>query len=174
MHKTISVLLVSALFLSACSGWRNSRANPSNWFGSSTTSSPPVEPSEEYALIPDNASGEEFITGNDPDDRSVMIAVVDEMQIDQTPTGAIVYAAGTASRQGAYDARLTRIDNDENVKNGILEFAFRVNYPISPTAQGTPRSRMVSDAITLGRRDLEGVRLIRVVGQQNALESRRR
>lgn len=82
--------------------------------------------------------------------------------------------AGTAARQGAYNARLVRTDSEENQKNGILEFTFRVDYPNKATNQGTERSRMVSDAVNIGRKDLESTRLVRVVGEQNALESRRR
>lgn len=176
MFKTVSVLLVSTLALSACSSWRDSRANPSNWFGSSTSTDVPVSTSDANALIPDqgDGDGQGLFSRPDPEDTSIPITVIDELRINATPTGAIVYAAGTANRQGAFNARLTRVDSDENEKNGVLEFTFRVNYPPYATAQGTPRSRMVSDAITLNRKDLEGVRLVRVVGQQNALESRRR
>ncbi len=174
MNKTISILLVSTLALSACNSWRGSRANPSNWFGSGTSSSTPVSPDDANALIPEKEEGSGLFSGDEPEDTRVLITVIDELQIDQTPHGAIIYATGTASRQGAFDARLTPVITDENTKNGILEFAFRVNYPVSPTPQGTPRSRMVSDAINVSRQDLDGIRLIRVVGQQNAQESRRR
>ncbi len=174
MYKTVSVLLVSTLALSACSSWRDSRANPSNWFGSSTSTDAPVSTTDADALIPDQGNGKGLFSRPDPEDTSIPITVIDELRINATPTGAIVYAAGTANRQGAFNAQLTRVKSEENAKNGVLEYTFRVNYPPYATAQGTPRSRMVSDAITLSRKDLEGVRLVRVVGQQNALESRRR
>jgi len=99
---------------------------------------------------------------------------IDELRIDATPTGAIVYASGTAQRQGAFNARLVPVESEENQKNGVMEFTFKVNYPKAQTAQGTERSRMVSDATNVSRQELEGIRLVRVVGQQNALESRRR
>lgn len=174
MHKTISVLLVSTLALTACSSWRNSRANPTNWFGSSTSSSAPVSTDDANALIPETSDGQGLFSAKEAQDTSVLIATIDELQIDPTPHGAIIYSTGTAARQGAFGARLTPVESDENEKNGVMEFAFRVNYPFTPTAQGTPRSRMVSDAINVSRQELEGIRLIRVVGQQNRLESRRR
>ena len=42
------------------------------------------------------------------------------------------------------------------------------------TPQGPERTREVTDAIDISQDDLDGIRLIRVRGQQNALESRRR
>ncbi|WP_170335758.1 hypothetical protein [Ruegeria arenilitoris] len=175
MQKSFTVLLVAALTLSACSSWRDSRANPSNWFGSSTS----VDPAETAindadALVPDRREGGGLFSRPEPEDISVPIAKIDELRIDPTANGAIVYAAGTAARQGAYNARLVRVDSEENQKNGVLEFTFRVDYPEKPTNQGTERSRMVSDAINVSRKDLKNTRLVRVVGQQNALESRRR
>jgi len=174
MHKTISVLLVSTLVLTACSSWRNSRANPSNWFSGSSSSAEPVSTDDANALIPEATETTGLFSAKEAEDTSVLIATINELQIDPTPHGAIIYSTGTAARQGAFDARLTRVESEENEKNGVMEFAFRVNYPFTPTAQGTPRSRLVSDATNVSRQDLEGIRLIRVVGQQNTLESRRR
>lgn len=150
--------------------------NPTNWFGSSTdVSAPPVDPATDpNALIPETSDSIGLFDRPETEDTSVAIARIDELRINPTPSGAIVYAAGTASRQGAFDARLRRVITEENTKNGVLEFSFRVTYPEFSTAQGTERSRMVSDAFTISTQDLEGIRLVRVVGQQNALESRRR
>ena len=74
----------------------------------------------------------------------------------------------------AFNARLVPVVSEENSKNGVLEFGFRVNYPKAQTRQGSERSRMVSDAINVSLQDLQSIRLVRVVGQQNTLESRRR
>ncbi|SDW36952.1 hypothetical protein SAMN05444358_101644 [Ruegeria halocynthiae] len=174
MHKTLSVLLISTMVLSACSSWRNSRANPSNWFGSSTPSPTETSPNDANALLPDKAEEKGLFAKPDAEDNSVSIAVINELRIDPTPAGAIIYSAGTATRQGAYNARLSRVNSEELAKDGIMEFTFRVDYPEYATAQGTERSRMVSDAINVTTQELEGIRLVRVKGQQNALESRRR
>ncbi|MES0824261.1 hypothetical protein [Ruegeria sp. SCP11] len=174
MQKSYVFLLVATLTIPACNSWSDSRANPSNWFGSSQPTAP-VEP-ESYdanALVPEQREGGLF-SGADPEDTSVPIAKIDELRVDPTPNGAIVFASGTAVRQGAYNARLVRVESEENQKNGVLEFTFRVEYPEEPTNQGTERSRMVSDAINISKEDLQTTRLVRVVGQQNALESRRR
>ncbi|WP_170358651.1 hypothetical protein [Ruegeria arenilitoris] len=175
MQKSFTVLLVATLALSACNSWRESRVNPSNWFGSSTSAPPPETATyDANALVPETREGGGLLSRPTPEDTSVPIAKIDELRIEPTPNGAIVYASGTAVRQGAYDARLVRVDSEENQKNGVLEFTFRVTYPARATNTGTERSRMVSDAINISKKDLENTRLVRVVGQQNALESRRR
>lgn len=174
MYKTLSILLISSLGLTACNSWRDSRANPTNWFGSSTPAPSEVSADDANALVPKTREGGGLFSRPEAEDTSVPIAVIDELRIDATPFGAIVYASGTAIRQGAYDARLSLVDSEENKKNGVMEFSFRVNYPSRATPQGTERSRMVTDAINVTSQELEGIRVVRVVGQQNALESRRR
>ncbi len=175
MQKSLSILVVAALPLTACNSWRESRVNPSNWFGSSTPAPVETAPANDAdALIPEQRGGRGLFARPEEVDTSVPIAKIDELRIDAIPSGAIVYASGTAIRQGAYEARLVPVESEENRKNGVLEFVFRVNYPTYQTAQGSERTRMVSDAINVTKQDLEGIRVVRVVGQQNALESRRR
>ncbi|WP_120635554.1 hypothetical protein [Ruegeria sp. EL01] len=174
MQKTLSVLFVAVLTLSACNSWRDSRVNPSNWFGSSTPAPVETSPDDADALIPQQSGKVGLFSRPEEEDRSVAIAKIDELRIDATPTGAIIYASGTALRQGAYDAQLVPVTSEENEKNGVMEFTFRVTYPTYQTRHGSERSRMVSDAINISTQDLQTVRLVRVVGQQNALESRRR
>ena len=174
MQKSFTLLMVATLTLSACNSWRESRVNPSNWFGSSTPAPTQVSAGDANALVPQEREGSGLFSRPDAVDTSVPIARIDELRIDPTPAGAIIYAVGTAARQGAYDARLVRVESEENQKNGILEYTFRVAYPTYATNQGTVRSRMVSDATNVSKNDLQGIRLVRVIGQQNALESRRR
>lgn len=174
MQKSVSLLVVAVLTLTACSGWRDSRVNPSNWFGRSTPAPAELSPDDPNLLVPRQSDGRGLFARPEEDDTSVPIAKIDELRIDATPTGAIIYASGTAIRQGAYDARLVPVVSEENLENGVMEFTFRVNYPRTQTPQGPERSRMVSDAINISSQDLESIRLVRVIGQQNALESRRR
>ncbi len=174
MQKSLSVLLFSALTLSACNNWSDSRANPTNWFGSSSPAPVETTVDDANALVPDRGNRRGLFSGPEVEDTSVPIAIIDELRIDPIASGAIIYASGTASRQGAYNAELRLVESEENAKNGVMEFTFRVNYPDFQTSQGTVQSRMVSDAINVSTQDLQGIRLIRVIGQQNALESRRR
>lgn len=176
MQKTLSVLLVATLTLSACSGWRDSRANPSNWFGSSTSTPAPTETAayDPNALVPQQRERIRLFGRPEPEDNSVPIARIDQLRIDPTPGGAIIFVSGTAARQGAFGAQLVPVESEENAKNGVLEYTFRVSYPSYATNQGTDRSRKVTDATNVTQDDLANIRLVRVIGQQNALESRRR
>ncbi|WP_271947285.1 hypothetical protein [Ruegeria faecimaris] len=174
MKKSLSVLLAAALTLSACSAWRDSRVNPTNWFGSSTPAPSEVSVNDANALVPQTDDGVGLFSKKPPEDKSFPIAKIEELRIDPIPNGAIVYTTGIAARQGAYNARLVRVESEENAKNGILEFTFRVDYPSYATSQGTERSRRVSNAINISRDELANIRLVRVKGEQNALESRRR
>lgn len=173
--RSLTVLLIGTLILSACGGWRDSRVNPSNWFGRSQPVATNVD--SEGAVNPLLPQGDEGIGIFDrPEevDGSVPIANVTEMRIEPTNTGAIIYATGVATRQGAFDAEMRRVRSEDDAKNGILTYVFRVVYPVNATPQGDKASRTVHDAVTVSKDTLEGIRLVRVVAAQNALESRRR
>lgn len=129
-------------------------------------------PVETNPLIPPKRAG--ILARPEAEDRSVPIANIADMRIDPTPSGAIVNVTGIANRQGAFDAELRLSRSEEDEKNGVLSYTFFVTYPETPTPQGSERSRTINQAISLSNQDLERVRLIRVVGQQNARESRRR
>ncbi|HBS49553.1 MAG TPA: hypothetical protein DEA05_05430 [Rhodobacteraceae bacterium] len=172
MRNPLSVLLVAGLILSGC-GFGESRFNPVNWFGGSE----PVEAEaagEVNPLIPSSGARGMFARP-DPVDRSVPVPVVTELAVERIPTGAIVRATGTAARLGPYGAWLRRETSEEEAAaEGVIEFSFRVTYPNKDTPVGTEHARRVVVAESLSTGDLEGVRVIRVLGAQNALESRRR
>ena len=173
MRKSIAVLLVSGVTLASCSSWQASRVNPSNWFGSSQNTQVPVAASDELInpLIPVDTKVGLFSGSDAPtEDLSVQIAGVSELRVEQTPTGAIIYAMGLASRQGAYDVRLRRnLDADD----ATLDYSFRALYPADPTAVGSETSRTLRVAVSLTHQDLAGIKLIRVTSDSNARETRR-
>ena len=99
MKKTLTFLMVASLTLSACNSWRDSRANPSNWFGPGTPPPEEVPVDEANALIPKQRTGTGLFSRPEEADTSVLLARIDELRIDPTPSGAIVYASGTAIRR---------------------------------------------------------------------------
>ena len=140
MHKILTGILVSTLLVSGCS-WSGSQANPKNWFGRGQPSNAPPPAEEINPLIP--GTGVQVFKRPEAEDTSVPIAQVNELRIDPTPTGAIVQATGTATRQGAYAVEL-RPDHPELLAdNGVLSFSFRVRYPEDPTPVGNDRTRLV-------------------------------
>lgn len=166
MTKTLTVLLAASLILSGC-GWRS-------WFGG--RDAPPnadltaIEPTN--PLIPAERPG--LFRRPEAADTTVLIAKVTKLQIDQTPTGAVILAEGIGSRQGAYAAILSPTDGSLTPEDGILRLDFRVAYPVYNTNIGSERSRKVTDAIALTRQELAGIKQVIVTGAQNAMQSRRR
>ena len=174
MRHPILALLVSSLVLSSCGGWSNSRLNPTNWFGGSQESS--IDPSTVEGfnpLIPDEDEEDEGMFSRPEEvDTSVLIAQISAMRIERTPTGAIIYAEGLATREGAFDADLVA-QTDDVPENGVLVYEFRVNYPESATRIGTQATRTIRAAETVSNALLRDARTIRVIAEQNARESRR-
>jgi len=175
MRKPLMLLLITSLFLTAC-GWRDAGLNPRNWFGRAQTVA--VEPATQTnALIPKRSA----LRGKKQQvDTSVAIATITELRIEQTPTGAIILATGLAARQGGFDAEL-RLDESDGDNNGdpdgatdVLSYTFRITYPGPLTATGSTNTRTISVAQSLSKFDLRAIRLIRVQGAQNAIETRRR
>lgn len=146
--------------------------NPSNWFGSSRSTE--VTPTENPTnpLIPAKRNG--IFKRPEAEDVSLLIANVTALQVDQTPSGGIISVTGVASRQGAFDTQLRRVEPQLLEDEGILTLEFRVVYPVDATVVGTENTRTIHQAVTLSRQELEKVRIIRVVGSQNVRETRRR
>ncbi|MCB4454380.1 hypothetical protein [Leisingera sp. McT4-56] len=168
MHKPLALTLACALVLSAC-GWRDSRLNPTNWFGSSA----PVEAAATEngnPLMPQESNARGIFAKKPPKDKSVLISQVSGLQIERTTSGAIIHATGIAARQGAFKVELRRAEQSEE---GVLAYDFRIVYPDEPTITGSEFSRTLHAARTLSNQDLQEIRVVRVNGAENARESRR-
>jgi hypothetical protein len=172
MRKPLMLLLATSLFLTAC-GWREARLNPRNWFGKGQAVA--VETvTGTNPLIPQKSA---LRRKNKPVDTSVAIAAITELRINQTPTGAIILATGIAARQGAFNAELLADEpdgDDTDAISSVLSYTFRITYPGPLTATGTAHTRTISVAQSLSNLELRNIRLIRVQGAQNTIESRRR
>ncbi|TNJ40171.1 hypothetical protein [Phaeobacter sp. B1627] len=173
MRITLGALLIGTLVLSSCGGWRESRVNPTNWFGQSRDARVEQTVDENLnPLIPQEDEQRANLLGrrDAPEDRSLPIARIVDLRIERTTVGAIVTAVGEAARNGAYEAHLVPAETQEP---GRLEYTFRVTYPKSATYSGTAATRTIRAAVSLSNQDLAGVRVIRIVGAENARESRR-
>lgn len=177
MKMTLTVLLVSSFALAGCGGWSDSGLNPGNWFGSSRSvpvddGAPATATEAVNPLIPAKRVG--VFRRPDAEDVSVPIVSVSELRIEPAPSGAIIYASGIATRQGAFLAELRRVTTEEEDKQGILSLSFRVVYPEEPTVVGSEFSRTIHAAYSVNRQELRNIRTVRVVGRENVRESRRR
>ena len=85
MRITIGALMISTLVLSSCGGWRDSRVNPTNWFGKSRETTNTVDENLN-PLIPQEEEKTNLLGRKDDkaEDRSLPIAVIKDMRIERT------------------------------------------------------------------------------------------
>ena len=171
MRKTIPLLLVATLVLSACATIRDSRVNPFNWFGQSR-SERIAQPENTNPLIPRGGGlfsrrVKEDVYYGRPFEQ------VTDLTVERVPGGAIVRATGLAARQGYYEVQLTPANALEEPVDGVLTYRLEAVRPTKPTPVGTPPTREVIAARRVTDQQLRGVRQIRVEGQLNAQVARR-
>ena len=171
MRRPLSALVIAATVLTACGTVRDSRLNPFNWFGGSREVAVEADAGPRNPLMP---SRNRLLAREDEVYAGVPIDTVTGLEIERTLSGAILRATGVARQQGPYDVRLTPQQPDGVPVEGVLSYSFDVVYPRTPRPVGTERSRRVVAAVSLTHDELEGVRVIRVLGARNARESRRR
>jgi len=147
------IILVTLVFgLSAC----ESRFNPMNWFSKGE---------ETVALYPEGG----FPADNE---QRGAVAQVTEFLVQHAPGGAILQATGLTPRQGYWSGELVA-ENDERPVDGVLTYVFRIAEPYGQTRVSTAQSRKVIVAHFVSDIKLQGVRVIRVVGEQNSRTARR-
>lgn len=173
MRKTLSILLISTLTLTACGAVRESRVNPFNWFGQAR--SVPTQKENTNPLIPEK-QGIGLFAGLREQDAIYAgrpFEQVTDLTIERVPGGAIIRATGLAARQGYYAVQLTPENEDELPVDGVLTYRLEGVRPNTNTNVGTEPTREVIAARRLTDQEMAGVRSIRVEGQLNALVSRR-
>lgn len=169
--RTILILTVaSALMVSGCSGWRDARVNPSNWFGGSRSA--PVQTdlgANPNPLIPERRS----ILQRDRSETydGTLVAEITELAVEPTSTGAIVRVTGVTERQGAFDVRLIN-DNDGEPVDGILQFSLQALQP-QQQGIGTTTSRTVRAGAYVSNHALDRTTQVEVQGARNSLTTRR-
>lgn len=195
MRFTVVALILSTLLLSACGGGlRDSRLNPANWFGRSTSVetapgtvrtadgrvqevNPLIGERGQSQLIAANrqvTTERSGLFGGKKEEiyRGTLISQVTDLNIEPTATGAIVRAVGVTTRQGAYDVRLLPLYEGEPV-DGVITYEFLAMQPIN-TLQGPEHTRRIQAAQPLSFGELEAVKTIRVIAKRNTRQSARR
>lgn len=150
MTKPLLAALAMVLALGACGSMGQSRLNPMNWFGRTSTET----------LAP--SGGWETSV-----DRRALVPVVTELQVIPTTGGALVQASGVTQTQGWWDVELRPV-NDERPLDGALVYEFVVASPGRPTGVSTDASRTVTAGVKISAARLQGVSRIIVRGAQNA------
>jgi len=170
MGKPISLLILSVLLLTSCGVVRESRLNPFNWFGTAR-SAPVTEPTESdiNPLIPARRDSI-FRQERDESYRGTEVAQITALFIERRPGGALVRAEGVTERQGAFDVRLIRLDDESD--ETTLTYAMRALQQTN-TPQGASSTRRVAAVQWLTDNQLSEIRIIRVKGANNVQTSRR-
>lgn len=151
--RALILALALATALGGCARVTESRFNPFNWFGSAE---------------PETATAVPASVETDPRPR---VAQVTSLTIEPTPTGAIVRATGLPPTQGWYAAVL--VPETEAPVNGEMVYVFRAVPPLDPLRVSTAQSRELSAARVLSQQELAATRTVRVIGETNALVTRR-
>ncbi|WGW02687.1 hypothetical protein [Tropicibacter oceani] len=167
MKKSVTVLVLSTLVLTSCGGLRDSRLNPMNWFGRST-SQPVASESVDNPLIPRRRVS--IFRSNQPEAyQGTLIGEVTELLVERRPGGAIIRATGVSDRQGPFELRLVKVDAESDADTLTYDFrALQIN-----AAQGSSNSRTFTVALWLTDQQLAGIRDIRVKSRSNIRTSRR-
>ena len=191
MRVLIPVLLMSTLVLSGCGGWSVSRANPKNWFGRSTSEvivatdpgagqdveyNPLIENTERSALIRKNKTTIQKSGLLRRRDKVVayegtLVDQITDLNVEPTPTGAIVRVTGLPSREGAFDVRLLR-ENEDGPVDGVMTYTLNAYQPIQ-TRRGSERTRTVRAGDFLSNDELARTTTIRVQGARNVRTTQR-
>ena len=155
MQKPALAALALVLALGACGSGGLSRLNPMTWFSRDSVET----------LVP--RGGWENST-----DRRALVPVVRDMEVLQTPEGAVIRASGVTVTQGWWDVELRPV-NDEKPVDGALIYEFVLAAPRGATGIGPEQSRTVNAAVKVSNFTLANVRRIVVRGAQNARSVRR-
>lgn len=166
MRSVIPTLLIATVLISGCS----TRANPVNWFNNN----PPEEDNltlieEDNPLIP-NESG---LFSRDPEDlayKGSTVSAIENVTLERIPGGVMIRATGKLSTQGAFNARLSPVDPDEEPQDGVL--TYRLQAETTQVTGGAPITRTVIVGRVRTYQELGDTRVIRIEGLQNAIERR--
>lgn len=153
MPRLIAAVVLLSL-LASCGGLRDSRLNPTNWFGR--------DREEVVAIADDSPVG----------DTRPLVAEIVKLKVDRFPGGALVHAIGLPDTQGYWEAELVPL-NGEFPDKGVLVYEFRLVPPTTPQPAGTKRSREVVVGHFISDQTLVGVRRVQVIGLNNRRTVRR-
>ena len=170
MRKSLGILLVSSIALTSCGRVADSRLNLFNWFGRAERVEAPQE--EINPLVPQKRQSI-FERRGEPAYAGTAVLTINDVKVERVSGGAIIRVLGTARTQGAFEARLTPENDDELPVDGVLTYRLEAIQPAG-YRQGPERSREINIARFRTVQDLTGVRTIRIVGENNAMQVRRR
>jgi len=168
MRKTLTLLVVAGLTLSACGSVRDSRLNPVNWFGQSRSESVERE-AKTNALIPERRALSR--KRDEAPAPGPLVQRITALTVDRTAGGAVIRAEGVTAAGGAFDVGMLPIEAGQD--DATLSFELRARLPARTTPGAPEAARKVIAATSVTNQQLQGVRSIRVMGLENMRSTRR-
>jgi hypothetical protein len=175
MQRRVFLSITGAFALAGCSGFRDSRINPRNWFGRSTArprqaaatsgeSGNPLIPEEEGGIFRRRNRAEDY--------QGSPVDQITALDVERTSDGAIIRATGRTARQGAFDVRLVPDQPMDSPVSGVLSYELQAVQP-ADAPQGPARARQIQAGVFVSNQTLEPVTELRVRGLRNERVSRR-
>lgn len=166
--------LLSGLVVSGCGAVRQSNWNPGNWFPGNREVVDYDAVGENNPLIPEQTRANVFSLRNDTEDdvyTGRLISTVETLALERSASGAIINVTGLVAYPGAFDVRLVPVEDETDSTQLVYEL--RSRFTGQGPAPVTAASRRVTVAAFVSQQDLANIRLIRVIGRNNTLQTRR-
>ncbi len=152
MNKPLVATMTALLLVSACGQIRESRFNPTNWFGR-TAAPTTLAPAGGYVAP--------------VEDPRPLVDQITQMSVEPFPGGVIVRATALQPTQGWWDAALIPV-NEARPVDGVVTFRFVAAPPPAPTRVSTPQSRELTAAVYVSDARLAGARQVTVISATGA------
>lgn len=149
MRSPLIALLLAVSLVSGC-GFRESSANPFNWFRGASKS-------QEDGLAPKGGYKKGKLDNRGP------VAQIENVTMERVPGGVILRATGLPPTQGWWDAEL-KAENDGRPVEGVLTYHFLIAGPHQQSRVSTVPSREVMVAAFISDIRLANTREIVIIG----------
>ena len=173
MQRRVFLSMTGAFALTGCSGFRQSRINPRNWFGRSTARPRNTDATDGSNLLIPEREDSIFRRGTREEVyKGTPVDQITALTVERTSDGAIIRVTGQTLQQGAFDVRLVPDQPVDAPVNGVLSYELRAVQP-SDTPQGPARTRQVQAGVFVSNQTLERVTAVRVRGLRSERVSQR-
>lgn len=170
MRKLVLVTLVMATSVAGCASVNESRYNPFNWFGRSS-SAPVAAPADAEVVNPLIPSRRSVLDpAEEPEYTGTLVQEVSELHIRRVPGGAVIEVTGVFHSIGSYDVELVREEEEDTT---VLSFSLRAVQPTAGRGWGNAHVRSVTAATNVTDQDLAGISTIKVIAENNVRTARR-
>jgi hypothetical protein len=169
LMKNIFITVVALGFIAGCSGSGSLGGSAGSSAGSSGGSSG-ASSGGFFAGIGTKREEEVVLEQRLPRvDNRTLIAVVNEVKVDNFRGGALIKAKGTTSVQGYGDVDLVEVNKGLPDENGVVTYEFKGNKPEAGRTGPTKRANEVYAGNSIPATRLPSVKRILIIAEQNQI-----